>query len=238
MTSVDEAASPEDGTHQSDGLESLFRRYILESWRFYSAERVLYFHQLAELEVYFHTFYSHQAISYTERMALDRSPSKVRFSASPYQNTFLKQLRSKVLHSQRVEVQYAIEEFSYYCLENIYQHAGTKGYALLNITGEDIQLVFFDKGPGIADIDNDQIPDILEAIKPKVSLINVGSRGMGLTKSIRLADDFHLYSNGYFWNKAEPAALQETEFYIRGVCIVGRISVQTAFKQPRRYMMI
>ena len=225
-------------TDPSGRLTDIFAQHIRELWQFYSSERVLYFHQLAQLDNHFHRFFSHQAISYNERMAREKSPSKVRFSASPYRNAFLKQLRNKIVNSQRVEVQYAIEEFFYYCLENIYQHAGTKGYALLDVTDRDIELVFFDKGPGIADVDNDHIPDILEAIKPRTSLINVGSRGMGLTKAIRLADDFHLYSNGYFWDKALPEELSETAFNIRGVCIVARISIQTAIRQPRRYMMI
>lgn len=219
-------------------LHEIFTRHILKLWNIYSSDRVLFFHQLAELEEHFHTFYAHQVISFTERMSIHGSPSKVRFSSSPYKDVFLRQLHKNILRLKRVEIQYAIEEFFFYCIENIYQHAGTKGYAMLNVTDKDIELIFFDKGPGMADIDNDQIPDILEAIKPNVSLNYMGSKGMGLTKSIRLADDFHLYSNGYFWDKANPKVLNKTEFYVKGVCIVARISVKTAMKQPRRYIMI
>lgn len=219
-------------------LKDIFTRRISKIWDIYSTNEVLYYHQLAELQDHFHTFFTHQVISITERMSIHQSPFKVRFTSSPYKHAFLRQLQKKILHSRRVEIQYAIEEFCYYCLENIYQHAGTKGYAFINVTDKDIVLIFFDKGPGIADVDNDHIPDILEAIKPKTSLVYIGSKGMGLTKAIRLADDFHLYSNGYFWDKADPKVLHKTEFYVRGVCVVARISYKTAIMQPRRYMMI
>jgi len=219
-------------------LHEIFTRHILKPWNIYSSDRVLFFHQLAEIEEHFHVFFTHQAISFTERMSIGGAPSKVRFSSSPYKDVFLRQLQKNILHSKRVEIQYAIEEFFFYCIENIYQHAGTKGYAMLNVTDRDIEFAFFDKGPGMADIDNDQIPDILEAIKPNVSLIHRGSKGMGLTKSIRLADDLHLYSNGYFWDKSNPEVLDKTEFYIKGVCIVAAISVKTAMRQPRRYAMV
>ena len=224
-----------DSSHR---LHGIFTRHILEPWHIYSSERVLLFHQLAGLKEHFHTFFTHQVVSYTERMAEDASPSKVRFSSTPYKDVFLRQLQKSVLSSKRVEIQYAVEELFFYCLENIYQHAGTKGYAMLNVTDKDIEFAFFDKGPGIADIDDDNIPDILEAIKPRVSLINRGSKGMGLTKSIRLADAFHLYSNGYVWDKADPEALHKTAFYVKGVCIVAIVTVTTAVRRPRRYAMI
>jgi len=219
-------------------LREVFHRHILSVWSHYSTEQLLFYNHLFGLEEEFHTFFTHQMVSSTERMSLYQAPIKVRFTSSPYKHVFLRQLQKTVLPTKRVEVQHAIEEFCYYCLENIYQHAGTKGYSLLKVTDSDILLVFFDKGPGIADVDNDRIPDILTAIQPKTSLIDIGSRGMGLTKAIQQADDFHLYSNGYLWIKSAPGRLQKTEFHIRGVCVVARIAFASAIRQPRRYMMI
>jgi len=219
-------------------LGDVFDRWILDAWGIYSRDEVLFHHQLAGLHERHHIFYTHQMVSSTERMSIDRAPYKVRFTPSPYKHAFLRRLDRVVLPMHRIEMRYAIEEFCYYCLENIYQHAGTKGYALLDASDEEVLLAFFDKGPGIADINNDKVPDIIEAIKPKTSLVPIGSKGMGLTKAIRQADNFHLYTNGYSWRKSEPGRVCETPFRIRGVCIVARISLGSAIRQPRRYMMI
>jgi len=219
-------------------LKDMFQKHILSVWSHYSTQQLLLYYHLSELKETFHTFFTHQMISSTERMSIDQAPIKVRFTSTPYKHAFLRQLHKAVLPNKRVEVQHAIEEFCYYCLENIYQHAEAKGYALLKVTDSDILLVFLDKGPGIADIDNDQVPDILTAIQPRTSLIHIGSKGMGLTKAIRQADNLHLYSNGYLWTKSNPKHLEKTEFCITGVCVVARISFASAIRQPRRYMMI
>jgi len=83
-------------------------------------------------------------------------------------------------------------------------------------SGKYFEVYVFDRGKGFPNING--IPQIEEAIKPKVSLSDSGEGGVGLTNAIKGADNWEIECRGYALRKGKALERLPTE-PINGVMV-------------------